>query len=305
MRFLIAALLMLLCGSINAQVIYSKDYGNPQNPAIIFIHGGPSGNSNLFEGTTAQSLADRGFYVVVYDRRGEGRSKDENATMTFEESFRDLLGIYDQYHLKKAIILAHSFGGIIATLFVKQYPEKVNAFILAGALFSQQETYDHILKSAKAYFKNDTVRTAEIWAIEQLGRNTADYRKRCYEIAGKMNFFNMPNPTPESKSLREAYEKSVFYTTSVRNHESPVKFYKNERANNLDNQPVLKSICKKGIPVYAVYGQDDGIFSAAQISKLKNIVGKNNFQLIGNCSHYLFADQREAFLQFVKQKLGN
>ncbi|MGN7786194.1 alpha/beta hydrolase [Niabella sp. 22666] len=305
MRFFIAALLMLACGSMNAQLIYSKDYGNPKNPAIIFIHGGPSGNSNLFEGTTAQVLADRGFYVIVYDRRGEGRSKDEAATMTFKESFRDLLGIYDKYHLKKAIILAHSFGGIIATLFVQQYPDKVNAFILAGALFSQQETYDHILKSAKTYFKNDTTKMAEITAIEQLGRNTADYRKRCYEIAGKMNFFNMPNPTENSKSLREAFEKSIFYTTNLKNHESPVKFYKNERANNLDNQPALRTIRKKGIPIYAVYGQDDGIFSVAQLSNLKNIVGKNNFQLIGNCSHYLFVDQQGAFLQFVTQKLGN
>ncbi|WP_114791169.1 alpha/beta hydrolase [Niabella yanshanensis] len=305
MRFFVAALWLLLYGSVNAQVIYSKDYGNPQNPAVIFIHGGPGGNSNLFEGTTAQALADRGFYVVVYDRRGEGRSKDEAATMTFEESFRDLLDIYDQYHLKKAVILAHSFGGIIATLFVQQFPEKVNAFILAGALFAQQETYDHILKCASEHFKNDKTRIAEVLAISRLGKNTADYRKRCYEIAGKMNFFNMPVPTKESKDLREAFEKTVFYTTSVRNQESPVKFYKNEIANNLDNQPVLKSIRKKGIPVYAVYGQDDGIFSAAQLSKLKDIVGENYFQLIENCSHYLFADQREAFIQFVAQKPGN
>ncbi len=303
MKFFIAALSMLLCVSMNAQVIYSKGYGSQQHPAIIFVHGGPGGNSNLFEATTAQALAERGFYVIVYDRRGEGRSKDDEAAMTFKESFRVLLGIYEKYHLEKATILAHSFGGIIATLFVQEYPEKVDALILAGALFSQQETYDHILKSARIHFKNDSTTMSEITAVEQLGKHTADYRKRCYEIAGKMKFFNMPKPTTGSKELRQAFEKSIFYATNVRNHESPVKFYRNEAANNLDNQSVLCSIRAKGIPLYAVYGKDDRIFSAKQLSDLKRIVGKAQFQLIGNCSHYLFVDQSLAFLSFVTKKL--
>ena len=70
--------------------IYSKSYGESQNPAIIFIHGGPRGNSTLFEGTTAQILADEGFYVIVYDRRGKGRSIDTTATFTYQEAINDL-----------------------------------------------------------------------------------------------------------------------------------------------------------------------------------------------------------------------
>lgn len=88
-KLLLIVSLVLFSIPIFAQNIYSKAYGNSKNPAIIFIHGGPSGNSNLFEGTTAKILASKGFYVIVYDRRGEGRSKDENAVMTFDESFND------------------------------------------------------------------------------------------------------------------------------------------------------------------------------------------------------------------------
>jgi proline iminopeptidase len=53
---------------VNAQrnhTIYSKSYGQGENPAILFIHGGPRGNATLFEGTTAQKLAEKGFYVIV------------------------------------------------------------------------------------------------------------------------------------------------------------------------------------------------------------------------------------------------
>lgn len=62
-------LLLFISQLANAQSIYSKDYSNKNNPAIIFIHGGPSGNSNLFEATTAQKLTEKGYYVIVYDRR--------------------------------------------------------------------------------------------------------------------------------------------------------------------------------------------------------------------------------------------
>lgn len=303
MKLLLSLLFSLFLISVHAQAIYSKAYGNQKNPAVIFIHGGPSGNATLFEGTTAQKLADKGFYVIVYDRRGEGRSKDENATMTFKESFEDLKQLYNTYHIKKANILAHSFGGIIGTLFTHQFPEKVQSLTLAGALFTQQETYNHILKQAKEYFKNDAAQLQEISEIESLDKNSAAYRKRCYEIASKLNFFTMPNPTSESKSLRAEYEAGEFYKNNIRNHNSPIKFYQNEPLNNLDNTAILKEIKRKGIPLFAVYGKNDGIFSEKQLNDLKNIVGKDNFKLIDNCSHYLFVDQQDGFLKFIDLKL--
>lgn len=293
----------LICNVLGAQNMYSKDYGNKENPPVIFIHGGPGGNSTLFESTAAQQLADKGFYVIVYDRRGEGRSKDENATMTFKESFEDLLQLYQKYQIKKATILSHSFGGILATLFTHQYPEKVHALILAGALFSQQETYDHILKQAKERFKNDPTKLQQIAETEKLNKNSAAYRKRCYETASDMNLFTMPHPTPESKQLRAVYEASDPYKNNYRNPDSPIKFYQNETQNNLDSKGILKSIKKKGIPIFAVYGKDDGIFSRKQLNDLKNITGTENFTIIDNCSHYLFADQQEEFLTFITHVL--
>jgi proline iminopeptidase len=73
--------------------------------------------------------------------------------------------------------------------------------------------------------------------------------------------------------------------------------------NNLDNTAILKEIKRKGIPIFAVYGKNDGIFSNRQLSSLKNIVGNSNFKLIDNCSHYLFVDQQDEFLKFIELKL--
>lgn len=94
-------LLLFVFGLLNSlahsQEIYSKAYGNPQNPPIIFIHGGPRGNATLFEGTSADLIAKKGFYVIVYDRRGEGRSIDSSATITFTEAINDLDHLMEKY----------------------------------------------------------------------------------------------------------------------------------------------------------------------------------------------------------------
>lgn len=281
--------------------IYATSYGQSENPSIIFIHGGPRGNATLFEGTTAQKLADKGFFVIAYDRRGEGRSVDPNATFTFQEAIEDLNVLYQKYHLKKASILAHSFGGLVGTLFTKQNPDKVESLILVGALFSQQETYDHILKSSKqiADEKKDSLMLIKIAETETLDKNSAEYRKKTYEIASHNNYFKMPNPTAESNQLRANYELSEFGKNNIRNDNAPILFYKNESRNNIDTKSILKKIKTQNVKLYAIYGKEDRIFSAKQLNDMRNMVSDKNFKLIDNCSHYPFVDQQETFINTI------
>jgi proline iminopeptidase len=300
MKFLFTTLLLAVSFFTNGQNLYIKTYGNEKNKALIFIHGGPSGNATLFEGTTAQNLANQGFYVIAYDRRGEGRSTDPNAKFTYEEAFQDLNSIYKTYHLKKAVLLSHSFGGLVATLYTYKYPKNVSALVLAGALFSQQETYDHILDTLKKKYSSDAEQLKKINTVENLNKNTAEYRKGCFELAGENGFFKMPNPTEDSKKLYSNYESGEFFKTNIRNKNAPLLFYQNEKQNNIDTRPVLKQIKASGVPVFGIYGKDDRIFSSAQINSLKAITGEKHFAFLDNCSHYLFVDQQAAFLSHLK-----
>lgn len=288
---------------MNGQNLYIKTYGNENNEPIIFIHGGPSGNAALFEGTTAQKLADQGFYIIAYDRRGEGRSADPDAKFTYEEAFQDLNSIYKKYHLKKAVLLSHSFGGLVATLYTNKYPQNVSALVLAGALFSQQETYDHILNSVKKIHYGDSKTLNKIAYVEKLDKNSAGYRKHCFDLASDENYFKMPKPTKASKKLYADYEAGEFFKTNIRNKNAPLLFYQNEKQNNIDSRPFLKKIKATGVPIFAIYGKEDGIFSSAQITSIKNLAGKDHFALLDNCSHYLFVDQQIEFISNIKKWL--
>ncbi|QOG03500.1 alpha/beta fold hydrolase [Flavobacterium sp. MDT1-60] len=305
MKKLLLAFFFTISLFANGQNLYIKTYGNQKEKAIIFIHGGPSGNSTLFESTTAQKLANLGFYVIVYDRRGEGRSADPEAKFTYAEAFQDLNAIYKKYNLKKASLLAHSFGGLVATLYTEKYPQNVSTLVLAGALFSQQETYDHILNSVTKITtsKGDSIQLNKIKTIENLNKNSAEYRKACFDLASENNYFKMPNPTNDSKKLYSDYEASNFFKTNIRNKNAPLLFYKNEKQNNIDSRSSLNKIKKNGIPIYAIYGKQDGVFSSAQIKSIKGIAGDNHFALLDNCSHYLFVDQQNQFLQNIENWL--
>lgn len=285
-----------------AQQIYSKAYGQKENPALIYVHGGPRGNSTLFEGTTAAALAERGFYVIVYDRRGEGRSTDPNAKLTFDEASLDLNELIKLYGLTKVSILGHSFGGIVSTLFANSFPEKLDRLILVGALFSQQESYDHILSTSLkiATQKNDTTIIKKISDIKSLDTQSEQYRKQTYEVASLYGFFKMPAPTEESKRVNEQYENS-FSKSNIRNDRAPLLFYENESRVNIDTKPILKAILNKKIKLSAIYGLQDGVFSKKQLSDLKKITGSSSFYVIENCSHYPFVDQQDKFLNRVEE----
>ncbi|PWB25902.1 alpha/beta fold hydrolase [Flavobacterium sp. HTF] len=300
MKSLFLSLFLAFSIFANGQNLYIKTYGNEKNKPVIFIHGGPGGNATLFEGTTAQNLADQGFYIIAYDRRGEGRSVDPDAKFTYEEAFQDLNSIYKKYHLKKAVLLSHSFGGLVATLYTNKYPQNVSALVLAGALFSQQETYDHILNTLKKKYSNDSEQLKKINIVENLDKSSAEYRKGCYDLAGENGFFKIPNPTAASKKLYADYEAGSFFKTNIRNKNAPLLFYKNEKQNNIDSRPLLKKIKAKDIPIFGIYGKDDGVFSSAQIDSIRNLAGENHFIFISNCSHYLFVDQQNEFISGVK-----
>ncbi|MDY0904485.1 alpha/beta hydrolase [Pedobacter sp. CFBP9032] len=305
MKFVYAAILVaflfLYSAEVSGQNLYTKAYGNLHDPAMIFIHGGPRGNATLFEATTAEKLAAMGFYVIVYDRRGEGRSNDLSARFTFDEAFSDLNLVMKQYHLTKVSLIGHSFGGIISTLFSNQYPEKVDHLILADALFAQQESYNYILSQVKetVALKQDEISIKDLANVNTMDTLSAAYRKLVYDLASRFGYFKMSAPTKESARISKEYLNSDFSKQNIRNDNAPLLFYRNESLVNIDTKPILRKLITKGVKIAAVYGEDDRIFSSKQLNDLKLIVGDHQYHLISNCSHYPFVDQQEQFLKIL------
>lgn len=303
-KILSTTFLILTTLLVNGQTIYSKTFGNRKDKPMIFLHGGPGYNSVNFEATTAQRLADQGFFVIIYDRRGEGRSIDEKASFTFKETFEDLNAIYEKYQLKNATLIGHSFGGIVATLYAETYTKKVKTLILVGAPVSLQETFNNIIMKSKIIYhsKNDSVNLKYITMLENMNKKSIEYSSYCFGHAIQNGFYTPKNMTSEAKEIYSRFKSDplLLEYASKMTYEAPQGFWKNEKYTTIDLTPNLKSLLNQKVNIYGIYGKDDGLYSVEQVTNLQNLLGKENLKYLDNCSHNVFIDQQTQFLQEVK-----
>lgn len=300
MKQILTALLCLVLCRAHSQTLYVKTYGNAKDKPVIFLHGGPGYNAAFFEVSTAARLADKGFFVIVYDRRGEGRSPDSTAQFTFNEALADIDGLYKTYKLKKAVLLGHSFGGVLAIKYAEKKPAAVEAIVLADALLNAQETYRTVLAKVKGIYqeKKDSMSLRYIGMIEQM--DTAGLAYNSYTLGHAMlnGLYGPAHPSEEAKAIYQETKKDSIVKKygSQMTRLAPTGYWEHERYTTLNVLPALQNLVAKKVKIYAVYGREDGLFSEKQVAAVTEIIGSDRVDYLAGAGHNVFADQQVAFL---------
>lgn len=120
---------------INGFQIYYEDYG--EGETIILIHHG-FGSTRIWE-EIYQPLADRGYRVVMYDRRGFGRSDKGDDFMEFYVSqgyraaaVRELAALRDALGIETFHLVGQCEGGVLAVDYALDYPEHVMSIVISS-----------------------------------------------------------------------------------------------------------------------------------------------------------------------------
>jgi proline iminopeptidase len=295
-------LLIAFSSSCFSQELYIKTYGNQSDKPLLFLHGGPGYNCASFEFTTAENLAKKGFYVIVYDRRGEGRSLDDKANFTFDETFKDINNILQKNNINKVSLLGHSFGGMIATLFAEKYPEKVNAIFLIGAPISLQESFTNIVQKCKTIYetKKDQVNLNYLKMLENMDKSSLQYSTFCFMHAMNNGFYSPKESSDEAKMIKDEFKKNPSAKLVSEMTVKPTQFFwQNEKYTTLDLSNNIKQLVFNKVAIFGLYGMEDGLYSVDQIDKLKKIIGENNLIYLENCSHSVYIDQQKSFIETI------
>lgn len=304
---IIAAIVFTLFSTVaNAQEIYSKAYGKKTSPAILFIHGGPGYNSVSFELSTAQKLADEGYYVIVYDQRGGGRSKEvKDSKYTFEEAFGDINSILTKYGVKKVSIMGHSWGGSLGLQYAMKYPDKVNKFIMVDSPLSYQKSFKTIIKRCKEKYTADKSPNLQyILMLEKMDTTTIEYSSYCFMNAMQCGLYQPKNQSPESQALYLELSKMPEAKYMSDMTREPVSgFFTNEKYTLMDMTEPIKKLAAKN-KIFGIFGAEDGLFDEAQYNEFKSLMGEDNFSIIPDASHSVFIDQREQFIDLVKWNMS-
>jgi proline iminopeptidase len=133
--------------SVNGTQLHSEAFGNPNDPMIVVLHGGPGGDYRAM--LNCSRFSDDGFYVVFYDQRGSGLSKRHNKETysTVQIFIDDLDGVIQHYRRRpeqKVILMGLSWGAMLATAYVNQYPTAISGVVLmepGGFTWPDAEAY--------------------------------------------------------------------------------------------------------------------------------------------------------------------
>ncbi len=98
-------------------------------PTIIVLHGGPGGD---FRSLLALSALSETHHVVFYDQRGAGLSERVPAEqLTLGNYISELNGVKELVSPNAPVtLIGHSWGAMLATAYLSQYPEDVTAAVL-------------------------------------------------------------------------------------------------------------------------------------------------------------------------------
>lgn len=126
---------------------------NTENPVLLYLHGGPGSAESLLA-HLYQDKWEKIFTVVNWDQRGAGKTltRNPNQLPTIELMLQDLYEVVQylkkKYHKQKIILLGHSWGSVLGSVFIRKHPEDIAYYIGSGQVISMRENeqvgYDRV-----------------------------------------------------------------------------------------------------------------------------------------------------------------
>ena len=118
------------------------------NPIILFLHGGPGAQMSSYSYYWQTELEEK-YTIVQWDQRGCGRTYFKNINLqnqsqpSIDAMLSDLDELVDylceKYKKDKVIIMGHSWGTLLGSLYIQQSPQKVAAYIGVGQVINTIE----------------------------------------------------------------------------------------------------------------------------------------------------------------------
>jgi proline iminopeptidase len=283
-------LILLINSKINAQVnntdfvatddnvkLFTKKSGN--GPLCIFIHGGPGAWSKSFEDMGGQNL-EQHLTMVYYDQRGSGRSEDaKDNNYSLERMLKDIEIIRIKNNADQVYLLAHSFGGILATQYALTYPTHTKGIILANCTLNLKYSIANQVK----YMNN----------LMGVKDNTAD-----------------PTLLPTLIQTRNAFEKKGLVYKLLSDHKENIDLLHNIDSKNPSNY----SFAQKSFNIGDYLKDHTQITSSVQAPVLvitgtkDHAIGEEHYKSFHfpkqtitkiNGGHILYYEQNEKFIKSI------
>jgi len=190
--------------AVNGTQLHAEAFGHPDSALLVVLHGGPGADYRYL--LNCKAFANNGYRVVFYDQRGSGLSKRHpKDSYTLQVMYDDLTAVIAHYKTKpnqKVFFLGHSWGAMLATAYINEYPTRINGVVLAEpGGFVWQDVLDYIEDSRSIRWTsellNDLLYMDQFLTGKESQHAVLDYK---YGLLGVADG-NKDNPTGDEGRL--------------------------------------------------------------------------------------------------------
>jgi pimeloyl-ACP methyl ester carboxylesterase len=104
-------------------------------PDVVLVHAVTSNQAVWMFAGLPDALAADGYRVTTYDLRGHGASERPPTGYTSATMAADLHGLHAELGLGPAVLIGHSFGGVLSLHAAADFPEMVRGVVLSDSFF--------------------------------------------------------------------------------------------------------------------------------------------------------------------------
>jgi proline iminopeptidase len=283
---------------LNGTLLHVETFGNPANPILVVIHGGPGGDFRAL--LNAKDLADDGFFVVFYDQRGTGLSKREDKSQfegpdviqLFIDDLDALISHFRTSPSQKVFLLGHSWGAMLATGYINEHPQKISGAVLAepGGL-TWPEAKDYMSRSNKVKFFEEAIN--DMLFPEQMFAGRSDHEILDYKASYSSNFECAPGNTIGNPGHYPFWRSGA---VSFQTMNETAEKYGFDFTTNLDHYTTN---------VLLLYSENNQAYGADWAEKVASPFPNADVQMVENCGHEMlyfgWADMYPKTLNYFNQ----
>ncbi|HEX5112625.1 MAG TPA: alpha/beta fold hydrolase [Saprospiraceae bacterium] len=182
---------------INGNLLHVESFGNPSDPILVLLHGGPGGDYRSL--LNAKDFAQQGYFVVFYDQRGTGLSErlDRSHFPDVQVMIDDLHAVIDHFQTsneQKVFLMGHSWGAMLATAYINQHPTEIDGVVLAEpGGFTWPQAKDYVSRANAIDLTSEALNDALF--PEQIFAGRDEHEILDYKAAYFQTFENAPGNT--------------------------------------------------------------------------------------------------------------
>lgn len=284
--------------TLNGYTFHSETMGNPDNPTVIVLHGGPGGDyRNLLP---IAPLSDD-YHLVFYDQRMTGLSSRQYEGVLDLDSFFDDLDLFVEHYGngRKIMLLGHSWGAMMASGYASRYPDKVSKIVLIEPGIMRPDLSEPFFEGQSGPGWSAYPRLAWIWLNSwRVDVGEDKYAREDYIISHA--FSAMPGEGVHCGNVIPANFEG--WRASRKTLDETVIAYVND-PDLLAQLDFISDAHKFAGKTLIIGSTCNTVYGAEYQKRHLPFFQDARLEVIEDAGHFIFYDQPEASLRIVKQFL--